>query len=70
VAQIYLRALGSLSIASYDSLGYSGVILSRLHTEFFLAFVRNLMYAQFNECSICCSQYSPFMVGICAEVES
>jgi hypothetical protein len=32
VAQIYLRALGSLFVASYDSRGYSGGILSGLHT--------------------------------------
>jgi hypothetical protein len=32
VAHLYLRALGSLSVASYDSQGYGGGILSRLHT--------------------------------------
>jgi hypothetical protein len=32
VAQIYPRALGSLSVASYDSQGYGGGILSRLHS--------------------------------------
>jgi hypothetical protein len=32
VAQICPRALGSLSVASYDSQGYGGGILSRLHT--------------------------------------
>jgi hypothetical protein len=32
VSQLYPRALGSLSIASYDSQGYGGGILSRLHT--------------------------------------
>jgi hypothetical protein len=31
VAQIYSRALGSLSIASYNLQGYGGGILSRLH---------------------------------------
>jgi hypothetical protein len=31
VAQIYPQALGSLSVASYDSQGYGGGILSRLH---------------------------------------
>jgi hypothetical protein len=31
VAQIYPRALGSLSVASSDSQGYGGGILSRLH---------------------------------------
>jgi hypothetical protein len=30
VAQIYLRALGSLSVTSYDLQGYGGGILSRL----------------------------------------
>jgi hypothetical protein len=32
VAQIYLQALGSLSVASYYSQGYCEGILSRLHT--------------------------------------
>jgi hypothetical protein len=32
VAQLYPRALGSLLVASYDSQGYSGGILSHLHT--------------------------------------
>jgi hypothetical protein len=32
VAQMYSRALGSLFGASYDSQGYGGVILIRLHT--------------------------------------
>jgi hypothetical protein len=30
VAQLYPRALGSLSVASYDSQGYGGGILTRL----------------------------------------
>jgi hypothetical protein len=33
VAQIYPRALGSLSVASYYSQVYGGGILSRLHCE-------------------------------------
>jgi hypothetical protein len=33
VAQLYLRALGSLLVASYDSQGSDGGILTRLHTE-------------------------------------
>jgi hypothetical protein len=33
VAQLYLRALGSLFVASYDSQGSGGVILTRLHTS-------------------------------------
>jgi hypothetical protein len=32
VVQLYPRALGSLSFVSYDSQGYSGGILSSLHT--------------------------------------
>jgi hypothetical protein len=32
VAQLYTRALGSLFVASYDSQGYGGGILTRLHT--------------------------------------
>jgi hypothetical protein len=32
VAQLYPRALGSLFVASYDSQGYGGGILTRLHT--------------------------------------
>jgi hypothetical protein len=31
VAQLYPRALGSLSVASYDSQGYGGGIRPRLH---------------------------------------
>jgi hypothetical protein len=33
VAQLYPRALGSLFVASYDSQGYGGDILTRLHTR-------------------------------------
>jgi hypothetical protein len=33
VTQLYLRALGSLFVASYDSQGYSGGILTLLHTS-------------------------------------
>jgi hypothetical protein len=33
VVQVHPRALGSLFVASYDSQGYGGVILTRLHTE-------------------------------------
>jgi hypothetical protein len=33
VAQLYPRVLGSLSVASYDSQGSGGGILTRLHTE-------------------------------------
>jgi hypothetical protein len=33
VAQLYPQALGSLSVAFYDSQGYSGGILTRLHTR-------------------------------------
>jgi hypothetical protein len=32
VAQLYLQALGSLFVASYDSQGYGGGIRPRLHT--------------------------------------
>jgi hypothetical protein len=32
MAQLYPQALGSLYVASYDSQGYGGVILTRLHT--------------------------------------
>jgi hypothetical protein len=34
VAQLYLQALSSLSVAPYDSLGYVEVIQPRLHTGF------------------------------------
>jgi hypothetical protein len=37
VVQIYHRALGSLSVASYDSQGYGEGILTRLHTGMCLA---------------------------------
>jgi hypothetical protein len=33
VAQIYPRALGSLSVASYDWQGYDGGIITQLLTE-------------------------------------
>jgi hypothetical protein len=33
VAQLYLWALRSLSVASYYSQGYGGGILNRLHTD-------------------------------------
>jgi hypothetical protein len=33
VAQLYPRALGSLYVASYDSQGYGGGILTRLNTS-------------------------------------
>jgi hypothetical protein len=33
VAQLYLRALGYLFVVSYDSQGYGGGIISRLHTD-------------------------------------
>jgi hypothetical protein len=36
VTQIYPRALGSLSVVSYDLQGYGGGILSRLHTGMFV----------------------------------
>jgi hypothetical protein len=32
VAQLYLQALGSIFVASYDSQGYGGGIRPRLHT--------------------------------------
>jgi hypothetical protein len=32
VSQLYPQALGSLFVASYDSKGYGGGILTRLHT--------------------------------------
>jgi hypothetical protein len=32
MAQLYPQDLGSLFIASYDSLGYGGVLRTRLHT--------------------------------------
>jgi hypothetical protein len=35
VAKLYPRALGSLYVASYDSQGYGGGILTRLHTGLF-----------------------------------
>jgi hypothetical protein len=34
VSQLYPQALGSRFVASYESLGYCGVIQSRLHTGF------------------------------------
>jgi hypothetical protein len=37
VARTYPRALGYLSVASYDSQGYGGGILSRPHTGYFVS---------------------------------
>jgi hypothetical protein len=42
VAQLYPRALGSLFVASYDSQGYGGGIITRLHT--------GLIYGRANKC--------------------
>jgi hypothetical protein len=39
VAQLYPGALGSLSVASYDSRRLRGGILTRLHTAFFFIFI-------------------------------
>jgi hypothetical protein len=36
VAQLYPQALGSLFVAFYDSQGYGGDILTRLHTGFYI----------------------------------
>jgi hypothetical protein len=43
VAQLYPRALGSIFVASYDSQGYGGGILTRLHTG----------YVWILECHVC-----------------
>jgi hypothetical protein len=43
VAQIYPRALGSLFVASYDSQGCGGGILTRLHTGMF-TWLGNFLY--------------------------
>jgi hypothetical protein len=32
MAQLHPRALGSISVASYDSQGYGGGMLTRVHT--------------------------------------
>jgi hypothetical protein len=46
VAQLYPRALGSLFIASYDSRGYGGGILTRLHTgNSNLHYILNILYS-------------------------
>jgi hypothetical protein len=44
VAQLYPRALGSLFVASYDSQGYGGGILIRLHTAALPTFRSRLPY--------------------------
>jgi uncharacterized membrane protein YeiH len=45
VAQLYPRALGSPFVASYDSQGYGGGILIRLHTGQQPAIFRQHIYA-------------------------
>jgi hypothetical protein len=42
VAQLYPRALGSLFVVFYDSQGYGGGILSRLHTGYINIVVSNI----------------------------
>jgi hypothetical protein len=49
VAQIYPRALGSLSVTSYDSQGYGGGILTRLHTGLAVYFLLHNIY-KFSSC--------------------
>jgi hypothetical protein len=39
VAQLYLKAPGSLFVAFYDSQSYGGCILTRLHLETLVAFI-------------------------------
>jgi hypothetical protein len=52
VAQLYPRALGSLFVASYDSQGYSGSILTRLHTGqrksafFYITYINSVRTSQ------------------------
>jgi hypothetical protein len=40
VAQLYPRALGSLLVASYDSQGYGGSILTSLHTDILITAIK------------------------------
>jgi hypothetical protein len=47
VAQLYPRALGSLYIASYDSQGYGGGILTRLHMDEADLFEHCFIYEKF-----------------------
>jgi hypothetical protein len=44
VTQLYHRALGPLFVASYDSQGYGGGNLTRLHTGQWLSFLRNVLF--------------------------
>jgi hypothetical protein len=44
VAQLYLRALGSVFVYSYDSQGYSGGILTHLHTGLSIIFLYTSFY--------------------------
>jgi hypothetical protein len=50
VAQVYPRVLGSLSVASYDSQGYGGGILSRLRTG--LCYKCNVILVTIFDCMI------------------
>jgi hypothetical protein len=46
MVQLYPRALSSLSITSYDSQGYSGGIITRLHMGIGSSLVNNLKVDQ------------------------
>jgi hypothetical protein len=46
VVHIYPRALGSLSVASYDSQGYGGGILSRLLTGNLIVIIKGIQEVQ------------------------
>jgi hypothetical protein len=44
VARLYIQALGSLLVASYDSQGYGGGIRPRLHTGYCLECTNRLLF--------------------------
>jgi hypothetical protein len=44
MTRLYLQALGSLFVASYDSQGYGGGIRPRLHTGWLLLLKLKLYY--------------------------
>jgi hypothetical protein len=46
VTQLYPRVLGSLFVASYDSQGYGGGILTRLHTGYYFVPFKNDNYME------------------------
>jgi hypothetical protein len=69
VAQLYPRALGSLFIASYDSQGYGGGILTRLHTgpkqwyQVWMCYIPRNVYVKLSFISETWMYYMKWIIG-------